>query len=60
MTKFSVESGTAMERMRTYDEIRASFRWNIPARYNIAADVCDRKRQPAKKHANRCLEEAGH
>src|SRR6201997_1465573 len=31
-----------MERMRTYDEIYASFRWNIPARYNIAADVCDR------------------
>ncbi len=31
-----------MERMRSYDEIYASFRWNIPARYNIAADVCDR------------------
>src|ERR1700744_373388 len=31
-----------MERMRTYDEIYAAFRWNIPARYNIAADVCDR------------------
>src|ERR1700734_1491344 len=31
-----------MERMRTYDEIYASFRWNIPARYNIATDVCDR------------------
>jgi acetyl-CoA synthetase len=31
-----------MERMRTYDEIYASFRWNIPARYNIAWDVCDR------------------
>ena len=25
-----------------YDELYASFRWNIPARYNIAADVCDR------------------
>jgi acetyl-CoA synthetase len=32
----------AMERMRTYDEIYRSFRWSIPARYNIAADVCDR------------------
>jgi acetyl-CoA synthetase len=31
-----------MQRMRTYEEIYASFRWNIPARYNIAADVCDR------------------
>ncbi len=28
--------------MRTYDEIYGAFRWNIPARYNIAADVCDR------------------
>src|SRR6202034_4232157 len=25
-----------------YDQYYASFRWNIPARYNIAADVCDR------------------
>jgi acetyl-CoA synthetase len=25
-----------------YEEIYASFRWNIPARYNIAADVCDK------------------
>ena len=26
----------------TYEQVYASFRWNIPARYNIAADVCDR------------------
>lgn len=25
-----------------YDALVAGFRWNIPARYNIAADVCDR------------------
>jgi acetyl-CoA synthetase len=25
-----------------YEQAYASFRWNIPARYNIAADVCDR------------------
>jgi acetyl-CoA synthetase len=31
-----------MERMRSYGEIYAAFRWAIPARYNIAADVCDR------------------
>lgn len=31
-----------MERMQTYEEIYASFRWNIPARYNIATDICDR------------------
>ena len=26
----------------TYEQLYRSFRWNIPARYNIAADVCDR------------------
>ncbi len=31
-----------MARMQTYEEIYGAFRWNIPARYNIAADVCDR------------------
>jgi acetyl-CoA synthetase len=27
---------------RTYDEARTAFRWQIPARYNIGVDVCDR------------------
>jgi acetyl-CoA synthetase len=27
---------------RTYEETRAAFRWQIPVRYNIGADVCDR------------------
>ena len=31
-----------MERMQIHEQLYASFRWNIPARYNIAADVCDR------------------
>jgi acetyl-CoA synthetase len=26
----------------SYDEARASHRWDVPDRYNIAADVCDR------------------
>jgi len=26
----------------SYEQIYAAFRWNIPERYNIAADVCDR------------------
>ena len=26
----------------SYEEIRAAFRWRIPARYNIGVDVCDR------------------
>jgi acetyl-CoA synthetase len=32
-----------------YEQLYRSFRWNIPARYNIAADVCDRHaRDPGK------------
>ena len=27
---------------KTYDELRAEHRWHVPARYNIAADVCDK------------------
>jgi acetyl-CoA synthetase len=27
---------------RDYNELRRRFRWQIPARYNIGADVCDR------------------
>ena len=26
----------------TYAELVAGFRWRVPARYNIGADVCDR------------------
>src|SRR5947209_4605045 len=26
----------------SYQEARARHRWNVPARYNIAVDVCDR------------------
>ena len=27
---------------RTYDEIRERFRWDVPERFNIGTDVCDR------------------
>jgi acetyl-CoA synthetase len=27
---------------KTYDQLRARFSWRVPARYNIAVDVCDR------------------
>ena len=44
-----MEGQTSMERMQTYEQLYASFRWDIPARYNIAADVCDRHAaDPAK------------
>ena len=32
-----------------YDELRASHRWEVPERYNIAADVCDK--HPREKPA---------
>lgn len=31
-----------LERGSNYDEICENFSWNIPAKYNIATDVCDR------------------
>jgi acetyl-CoA synthetase len=40
-----------MEGLPTYEQLYASFRWNIPARYNIAADVCDRHAADASKIA---------
>ena len=42
-----------------YDELYASFRWNIPARYNIAADVCDRHADDADKIALIVEEDGG-
>src|SRR5207237_492372 len=36
-------------RLGSYDEMRAQHRWEVPARYNIAADVCDK--HPADKLA---------
>ncbi len=26
----------------SYEELRARFRWAVPARYNIGVDVCDK------------------
>jgi len=31
-----------LPRLDTYDDVYRQFRWNIPARYNIGVDVCDR------------------
>jgi acetyl-CoA synthetase len=33
----------------SYEELRAAHRWEVPARYNIAADVCDK--HPREKRA---------
>ena len=31
-----------LPRADSYDELRTKFRWRVPARYNIGADVCDK------------------
>src|SRR5215216_6311026 len=31
-----------LPRIRDYDELYRQFRWQVPARYNIGVDVCDR------------------
>ncbi|WP_205697280.1 acyl-CoA synthetase [Conexibacter sp. SYSU D00693] len=31
-----------MSATRSYDDVRAAWEWRVPARYNIAADVCDK------------------
>jgi acetyl-CoA synthetase len=31
-----------LPKFRDYDAIHRQFRWNVPARYNIGVDVCDR------------------
>src|SRR5664280_3712227 len=31
-----------LPRLNNYDDIYRQFRWNVPARYNIGVDVCDR------------------
>jgi acetyl-CoA synthetase len=33
---------TTASTIESYDQARASHRWEVPARYNIAADVCDK------------------
>lgn len=43
-----------------YDRLYEAFRWNIPARYNIAADVCDRHAADPAKVALIGADEAGH
>jgi len=31
-----------LPRLNNYDDIYRQFRWQVPARYNIGVDVCDR------------------
>ena len=38
-------------RLDRYEDLYAAFRWNIPARYNIATDVCDRHAVDERKIA---------
>src|SRR5512139_1047113 len=31
-----------LPRLKSYDDVYAQFRWQVPARYNIGVDICDR------------------
>src|SRR4051812_23223519 len=42
MSKVSGMCDPPLEPMPSYDDLRAAHRWDVPARYNIAADVCDK------------------
>ncbi len=42
---------TFLTRAATYEEVYAAFKWNLPERYNIAWDVCDRHATDASKLA---------
>ncbi|MHB8763530.1 MAG: AMP-binding protein, partial [Deferrisomatales bacterium] len=44
---------------RTYEEARSSFRWEVPRRYNIAADICDRHAADPDRLALIYLDEGG-
>jgi hypothetical protein len=35
-------SATTEHRYESYEQACAQHRWQVPARYNIAADICDR------------------
>ena len=47
-----------LPRLRNYDAIYRQFRWQVPARYNIGVDVCDRwaapRARPARHPACAC------
>lgn len=43
----------------SYDEVYNAFRWNIPRRYNMADDVCDRHAQQPGKTALIWFNDAG-
>jgi acetyl-CoA synthetase len=38
----AIRCGDLMSGPSTYEQLHNAFRWSIPERYNIAADVCDR------------------
>ena len=36
----------------TYEEVVAAFRWDLPARYNLGLDVCERWAVPEPERLN--------
>ena len=45
---------------QTYDEVYGSFRWNIPATYNIGVDICDKHAHQRYRLALVYEDEKGH
>ena len=52
-------SGSVLPQGKTYEEVFARFRWSIPARFNIAADICDRHASDPARVAMIFEDEAG-
>jgi acetyl-CoA synthetase len=48
-----------LPRGESYDEIYDAFRWDVPARYNMALDVCDRHAGDGSREALIYLDGAG-
>ena len=44
---------------QTYAEVCAKFRWSVPARYNIAREICDRHAVDATRVAMIYEDDAG-
>ena len=48
-----------LPRGESYDELYQAFRWDVPARYNMALDVCDRHAGDGSREALIYLDGAG-
>src|SRR5690349_18977724 len=59
MTKKGMDAGRMLTEAKTYDELYQNFRWDIPARFNIATACCDRHADGSGRLALVYLDEDG-